>query len=674
MLYQIHENGVKHVVRFGSKGLSKWQQSYGPTKLELLGVVTSVLDCASFLRGRHFVIECDHQALKPLFQKQLKGAIYERWLAILQQFDCDIQWKSASEMVVPDSLSRAIQYPEVLTNSPEEDDTFFPYVADNPTRVCLHNSSEKADVQDLPLCVNKMERLQHQSPLYDGDTEDNVLNDLPRSFRRKGKLNRSKNSHKLKNHDYLCSSPHQHSFDQVSSESSLIDQIDCKTKANIDSNSQTEGTLLMPHPCIGTDTQPSSQMEDAPTNNKSIGDSNSPVPVDLHVTLPEELSTSAVPHSHSSMTDTAMDSASNSDPQLKCYEVLTKLNMTPESIYNCQKTDPDLQPILDYFEKGQLPKQQKLARRVLLQHSDFTVLDGMLFHNRLARSVRTKSQRQYQLVIPKSMIKFVLELCHDSPLAGHGGIQDTVERIREHFFFTNLVSIVGDYVRSCHQCQSRKLTTAHFKNRITSYPTPKEPFSVWEIDLYGPLPTSQRANTYLFTAVDMFSKFLFARPLPNKDAISVSEILFEIFSTYGVCDTLISDQGSEFIAKVTTHLCSLLGISQQFTPSFVHHCLGSYERIHRTLAEKLTPYLTSQCNTWDSIVSAIVFSINNAVNSSTKYSPFEIVYSMRPKFPLCLIPKDLLSIPKDYTAYLVAKQSQLDIIRQNVKINAINYS
>ena len=486
MLYQIHENGVKHVVRFGSKGLSKWQQSYGPTKLDLLGVVTNVLDCASFLRGRHFVIECDHQALKSLFQKQLKGAIYERWLAILQQFDCDIQWKSASEMVVPDCLSRAIQYPEVLTYSPEEDDTFFPYVADNPTRVCLHNSSDKADVQDLPLCVNKMERLQHQSPLYDGDTEDNVLNDLPRTFRRKRKLNRSKNSHKLKNHNYLCSSPHQHSFDQVSSESSLIDQIDCKTKANIDSNSQTEGTLLMPHPCIGTDTQPSSQMEDAPTNNKSIGDSNSPVPVDLHVTLPKELSTSAVPHSHSSMTDTAMDSASNSDPQLKCYEVLTKLNMTPESIYNCQKTDPDLQPILDYFEKGQLPKQQKLARRVLLQHSDFTVLDGMLFQNRLARSVRTKSQRQYQLVIPKSMIKFVLELCHDSPLAGHGGIQDTVERIRQHFFFTNLVSIVGDYVRSCHQCQSRKLTTAHFKNRITSYPTPKEPFSVWEIDPFLP--------------------------------------------------------------------------------------------------------------------------------------------------------------------------------------------
>ena len=53
MLYQIHEGEIKHVVRFGSKGLSKWQQSYGPTKLELLGVVTSVLDCVSSVIIKH---------------------------------------------------------------------------------------------------------------------------------------------------------------------------------------------------------------------------------------------------------------------------------------------------------------------------------------------------------------------------------------------------------------------------------------------------------------------------------------------------------------------------------------------------------------------------------------------------------------------------------------------
>ena len=90
MLYQYDENQTPRVVRVGSKGLSRWQQSYGPTNLELLGLVTAVMDCASYQIGRHFVVECDHQALAPIFQKKLKGQIYERWLAILQQFDLDI--------------------------------------------------------------------------------------------------------------------------------------------------------------------------------------------------------------------------------------------------------------------------------------------------------------------------------------------------------------------------------------------------------------------------------------------------------------------------------------------------------------------------------------------------------------------------------------------------------
>ena len=75
MLYQYDENQTPRVVRFGSKGLSRWQQSYGPTKLELLELVTAVMGCASYLRGKHFVVECDHQALSPIFQKKLKGQI-----------------------------------------------------------------------------------------------------------------------------------------------------------------------------------------------------------------------------------------------------------------------------------------------------------------------------------------------------------------------------------------------------------------------------------------------------------------------------------------------------------------------------------------------------------------------------------------------------------------------
>lgn len=131
MLYQLYEDDkTPHIIRFGSKGLNRWQQSYGPTKLELLGVVTAVTDCASYIRGSHCIIECDHQALRPLQQNKLRGAIYERWLAIIQQFDVEIQYKPASQMVVPDALSRCHPSPNlpVLEASPDEEDPYFPSV------------------------------------------------------------------------------------------------------------------------------------------------------------------------------------------------------------------------------------------------------------------------------------------------------------------------------------------------------------------------------------------------------------------------------------------------------------------------------------------------------------------------------------------------------------------
>ena len=57
-------------------------------------MVKNIINCASYKRGRNFILECDHQSLKPLFQKILIGAIYERWLAILKQFNFEIKYKN----------------------------------------------------------------------------------------------------------------------------------------------------------------------------------------------------------------------------------------------------------------------------------------------------------------------------------------------------------------------------------------------------------------------------------------------------------------------------------------------------------------------------------------------------------------------------------------------------
>ena len=82
--------------------------------------------------------------------------------------------------------------------------------------------------------------------------------------------------------------------------------------------------------------------------------------------------------------------------------------------------------------------------------------------------------------------------------------------------------------------QEKSESCTHSRNAIVAYPTPKAPFSVWQIDLYGPLRCTPRSNSYIFKhnsyILCMFSMLMYAVPIRNKDAVTVLEALFFSFS------------------------------------------------------------------------------------------------------------------------------------------------
>lgn len=57
-------------------------------------------------------VERDHKALAPLYNNPLKGALYDRWFTLMQQFNFEIKYKCAREMKVADALSRITQSTE----------------------------------------------------------------------------------------------------------------------------------------------------------------------------------------------------------------------------------------------------------------------------------------------------------------------------------------------------------------------------------------------------------------------------------------------------------------------------------------------------------------------------------------------------------------------------------
>lgn len=85
---------------------------------------------------------------------------------------------------------------------------------------------------------------------------------------------------------------------------------------------------------------------------------------------------------------------------------VTEINMTPANIRQCQELVKDLQPIIDYLSNGTLPHLQQKSRTVLIQQSDYVLMEGMLFHSRVAKAKRTQIMSQYQLVLPQTLIPF----------------------------------------------------------------------------------------------------------------------------------------------------------------------------------------------------------------------------------------------------------------------------
>jgi hypothetical protein len=80
------------------------------------------------------------------------------------------------------------------------------------------------------------------------------------------------------------------------------------------------------------------------------------------------------------------------------------------------------------------------------------------------------------------------------------------------------------------------------------------------------------------------------------------------------------------------------------------------------------------CSNWDLHLDCVAFAMYNAVNSSLSYSPFEVVFSQRPRFPMFFSPKDTFqSLPSDTQQYLTNKIALLLEIRDHVKENIVQY-
>jgi len=100
----------------------------------------------------------------------------------------------------------------------------------------------------------------------------------------------------------------------------------------------------------------------------------------------------------------------------------------------------------------------------------------------------------------------------------------------------------------------------------------------------------------------------------------------------------------------------------------MHTSNGQVERSIRTLEETISKYLDKEQLNWDLLLPICTFSINCNVHSSTKFSPYELVYGKKPMLPL-----DLL-LGNDFSSNSVSDRNNTRMAaKQNLLLNQNYY-
>jgi hypothetical protein len=108
----------------------------------------------------------------------------------------------------------------------------------------------------------------------------------------------------------------------------------------------------------------------------------------------------------------------------------------------------------------------------------------------------------------------------------------------------------------------------------------------------------------------------------------------EIVCLHGMPSTIVSDRDAKFLSHFWRTLWNKLGTKLLFSTTCHPQTDGKTEVMNRTLSTMLRAILKM----WEECLPHVEFAYNRVEHSTTKVSPFQVVYDFNPRAPIDLLP------------------------------------
>lgn len=236
---------------------------------------------------------------------------------------------------------------------------------------------------------------------------------------------------------------------------------------------------------------------------------------------------------------------------------INALSISPETIARETKEDVELRNILSALQSG------ASLRTSGYKDNELTIQNECIL-------------KGTRVMIPFKLRQRILDELH----TGHVGILKMKLLARSFVYWKNIDHDIEDKVKSCRTCRLEqneppKATPHHWED-------PTGPWQRIHIDFAGPVSGYQ-----LFIIVDAFSKWVEIIPTKTTTSSFCTQKLDELFDTFGVPYTLVSDNGRQFVSQEFENFLTNNGILHKTIAPYHPATNGQAERYVQTIKRSL---------------------------------------------------------------------------------------
>ncbi|WUR04695.1 reverse transcriptase [Vairimorpha necatrix] len=151
----------------------------------------------------------------------------------------------------------------------------------------------------------------------------------------------------------------------------------------------------------------------------------------------------------------------------------------------------------------------------------------------------------------------------------------------------------------------------------------ERPYQIWVIDLKGRICENSGRNSFIFVAIDHYSKWVETAVINYKTGSTITSLIKKLFiEIHGIPERILTDNGLEFINSDIKDLAEKNGIDWKYSSPEHHETVGAVERANRTLMKILNKLTDFGRISWKNKLEEATRCLDLNYNRSIGSSPF----------------------------------------------------